>query len=265
MYIRATRRDAAAAPRGKEKADGAGFAFDAIFPVELTAPAGEAVRITRGFAVAPGAYDVYVALRERPADPLDVESKALRAAVLKQPLSVPDFWNGQLATSTVMLADRIDTLGSAIDPEDLLERPYVIGQNEVRVAAGRKFRRDRELIVVFLIYNPAVAEDRNFDVQVDYHLFRNTPGAPGDTADAAVDHPPARAGEQYVSRTKPQRFNRASVAGRVDPAAGQPLLAGQGILLASFQEGDYRIGITVTDLLSRTTLSRDVTFTVIGS
>jgi hypothetical protein len=42
-------------------------------------------------------------------------------------------------------------------------------------------------------------------------------------------------------------------------------MAGQGILLSSFDEGEYRLGITVTDLLSRTTLARDVTFTVIGS
>lgn len=261
MYVRAARRD----QPSKGKPQGARFAFDAIFPVELTAPAGEPIRITRGFAVPPGPYDVYVALRERPVDPVDVDSKALRAAVLKQPLSVPDFWTGQLATSTVMLATRIDALREPLDPDDLLERPYVIGQNDVQVAPGGRFRRDRELIVVFLIYNPTVTEDRNFDVQVDYHLFRSTPGAPAEPRDRAADHPPARAGERYVSRTNPQRFNRASVAGRIDPAAGQPLLAGQGILLSSFQEGEYRIGITVTDLLSRTALSRDVTFTVVGS
>ena len=50
-----------------------------------------------------------------------------------------------------------------------------------------------------------------------------------------------------------------------DPAAGQPMLAGQGIPLSSFQGGEYRLGITVTDLLSRKQVSRDVTFTVVGS
>jgi hypothetical protein len=49
-----------------------------------------------------------------------------------------------------------------------------------------------------------------------------------------------------------------------DPTAG-PILAGQGILLSSFQEGEYRLGITVTDLSSRQSLSRDVTFSVAGS
>jgi hypothetical protein len=50
-----------------------------------------------------------------------------------------------------------------------------------------------------------------------------------------------------------------------DPAAGTPVLAGQGILLSGFEPGDYRLGITVTDLLSRRTLSRDVAFSVGGS
>jgi hypothetical protein len=50
-----------------------------------------------------------------------------------------------------------------------------------------------------------------------------------------------------------------------DPGSGQPVLAGQGILLSEFESGEYRLGITVTDLLSRKTVSRDVTFTVVGS
>ena len=260
MYVRAARRGAVSPPRATSESPR--FAFDAIFPVELTAPAGQPVRITRGFAVPAGAYDVYVALRERPADPLDVDARSLRAAVLKQPLTVPDFWTGELATSTVMLATRIGTLVSPIDPDDLLEQPYAIGQNEVEIAPDSTFRRDREMIVVFLIYNPTVTVGKQFDVQVDYHVFHRAADAAPDTG---TDHPPARTGERYVSHTTPQRFNPASMGARIDPASGQPLLAGQGILLSSFEEGEYRIGIIVTDLLSRKTLSRDVTFTVAGS
>lgn len=262
MYVRAALRGAVSPSRATGESPR--FAFDAIFPVELTAPAGQPVRITRGFAVPAGAYDVYVALRERPADPLAVDARSLRAAVLKQPLTVPDFWTGELATSTVMLANRIGTLATTIDPDDLLEQPYVIGQYEVEIAPDSTFRRDREMIVVFLIYNPTVTAEKQFDVQVDYHVFHRA-GAADAAADTGTDHPPARTGERYVSHTMPQRFNPASMGARIDPASGQPLLAGQGILLSSFQEGEYRIGITVTDLLSRKTLSRDVTFTVAGS
>jgi len=103
MYVRAARRDGGTS-QGRDVA--VRYPFDVIFPVTLNAPAGQPVRITRGFAVAPGDYDVYVALRERPADPMNSDRR-LKRAVLKQPLTVPDFWTGTLATSTVMLADRI--------------------------------------------------------------------------------------------------------------------------------------------------------------
>lgn len=260
MYVRAARRDASP-PRGRSAA--VRYPFDIIFPVELSAPPGQPVRITRGFAVAPGDYDVYVALRERAAGPVDSERR-LKGAVLKQALTVPDFWTGELATSTVMLADRIDEVATPVSGDDVLERPYLIGRNEVHRAAGVAFRRDRELIVVFLIYNPTVSPDKSFDIEVDYHLFRRDGAAPAENSAVEGGHPPARAGERYVTRTTPQRFKPATMGSDYDPIAG-PILAGQGILLSSFQEGEYRLGITVTDLMSRHSLSRDVTFTVVGS
>jgi hypothetical protein len=256
MYVRATRRDTVPAPVPTR------YPFDIIFPVALRGQSGQPLRITRGFAVAPGDYDVYVALRERASDPRRSERR-LKGAVLKQPLTVPDFWTGELATSTVMLADRIEPVTATVAGDDLLERPYVIGSNEVHRAAGATFRKDRELIVVFLIYNPAVSSGRSFDIEVDYHLFRQDASGPAETMTGA-DHPPARPGEAYVTRTTPQRFKPAAMGDTFDPASG-PILAGQGILLSSFRAGDYRLGITVTDLVSRKSLSRDVMFKVVGS
>ncbi len=259
MYVRAVKRGAEPATGGAAVR----YPFDLVFPVELPAGASGPIRITRGFAVPPGEYDVYVAVLESRADP-EAAGLRPRAAVLKQPLSVPDFWTGELATSSVLIADRIDTLASAPAPEEVLERPYIIGDSEIHPVEEATFRRDRELIVVFLIYNPTLAPDRGFDIQVDYHLFRSEPD--GETAaEPAGDHPPARSGERYVTRTSPQRFRPGAMGPQFDPAAGQPMLAGQGILLSSFREGAYRLGITVTDLLSRRTLSRDVLFRVVGS
>jgi hypothetical protein len=256
MYVRAARRDSGA--RANEAAGR--FPFDIVFPVALSAPAGQPVRITRGFAVAPGDYDVYVALRERPADPLNSDRR-LKGAVLKQPLTVPDFWTGELATSTVMLADRIDEV-APVSGDDVLERPYVIGTSEIHPATTASFGRNRELIVVFLIYNPAVAPDGNFDIEVNYHLFRRDGAAPAERD--GESHPPARPGERYVTRTPPQHFKPSVMGASFDPVTG-PILAGQGILLSSFQDGDYRLGITVTDVTSRHSLTRDVTFSVAGS
>jgi hypothetical protein len=268
MYVRVARRldgsrTRKAAERKNRKSSAERFAFDAVFPVDLTDPGTGAVRISRGFAVAPGEYDVYVALRERP---VGSDPRRLKAGILRRPLTVPDYWTGELAASTVMLADRIDVLPRPLEPDEALERPFVIGQNDVHVAAEPIFPRDRELIVVFVIYNPTVTADRRFDIQVDYHLYQHLPpGRPVGGSHGSAGAPPARVGERYVTRTDPQRFNPSVLGTRLDPAAGHPVMAGQGILLTSFEEGEYRLGITVTDLLSRRTLTRDVTFTVVGS
>ena len=260
MYVRATRRDTATA-RAREGL--VRYPFDVIFPVALTAPAGQPVRITRGFAVAPGDYDVYVALRERAPDPLDA-GKRLKGAVLKQPLTVPDFWTGELAVSTVMLADSLDNVAAPVVGDEVLERPYVIGTHEIHRATETSFRRNRELIVVFLIYNASGPAGKDFDIEVDYHLFRRDASAKAESAAEDGSHPPARAGERYVTRTPPQRFKPSMMGRDFDPSTG-PILAGQGILLSSFQDGEYRLGITVTDLMSRRSLSRDITFSVAGS
>lgn len=269
MYVRAIRLPETGAGRRASEGRTAPrkgdehFAFDAIFPVFLGGPQREPLRVSRGFAVPAGDYEVYVTLRERPADPLSPRPGRLKAAVLKQPLAVPDYWTGELSASTVMLADRIEVLPQALGPDEALERPYVIGQNDVRLAASSRFRKNRELIVVFVVYNPTVTADRRFDIQVDYHLYHR--GASGAGMQLPEGTPPPREGERYVTHTEPQRFNPSVLGPRVDPAAGHPVMAGQGILLSSFQEGEYRLGITITDLLSRKTLSRDVTFTVTGS
>jgi hypothetical protein len=117
---------------------------------------------------------------------------------------------------------------------------------------------------VFLVYNPSIGPEKHFDVQVDYHLYRKLREGEG-PGEVMPGRPPARAGERYVTRTNPQRFNPSMMGAYFDPSGGQPVLAGQGILLSGFESGDYRLGITVTDLLSSSTVSRDVAFTVIGS
>ena len=103
---------------------------------------------------------------------------------------MPDFSTGELTTSTVMLADRLTVLPSGRRRAELSERPYVIGSREIQPAADAVFRPSEELIVVFLVYNPAVTPDKHFDLEVEYHFFRKSrageegprPGAPAGVA-----------------------------------------------------------------------------------
>ena len=73
----------------------------------------------------------------------------------------------------------------------------------------------------------------------------------------------ALAGERYFNRTEPQRFNPAILGPTFDPVAGQPVLAGQGVPLAGFPGGEYRLSIRVTDRVAGRSLERHVTFTVL--
>ena len=278
MYVRAVPREAGPPPRAvkskkssdKNRGDTpeVQYPVDAIFPVELKPENGSVARISRGFSVAPGDYDIYIVIRERaPQTPSMASGRGTqpkaRAAVLVQPISVPNYWSGELTTSTVILADRLNVLSEPISADELVERPYVIGQNDITPAADFQFRKDEELIVVFLVYNPTVTPDKKFDIQVEYHFFRrNGPGGRADTAAPAVRHPPELEGERYFNHTDPQRFNPAIMGASFDPSAGHPVMAGQGIPLAGFDVGDYRLAIKITDLLSGTSITRDVHFTV---
>jgi hypothetical protein len=272
VYIRAVRRttrDNAHADTGRKPNDrdrsndpsaDAQYPVDAIFPVELRETTGRFKRISRGFSLLPGEYDVVVVVRERvDADAPRVQPKA---AVLRREISVPDFWLNELTTSTIIVADRLNTLTTPVPPDQLAERPYVIGRSDITPAADRRFSKTEELIVVFLVYNPLVTADRQFDVQVEYHFFRKVEPGDGSTEAGSTPQPGERTGEKYYNHTDPQRFNPALMGTGFDPSGGQPVMAGQVIPLGGFREGDYRLAVKVTDLLSGRSVSRDVQFTV---
>jgi hypothetical protein len=77
VYVRATRRSTLSTgtkpvrsgrngrgePERDRSTEEAAYLVDAIFPVEL--PEGESARISRGFSIMPGEYDVFVVMRER--------------------------------------------------------------------------------------------------------------------------------------------------------------------------------------------------------
>jgi hypothetical protein len=269
VYVRARRRESApesaSPPKRQERernavVNEATYSVDAIFPVEL-AGGGQRSRISRGFSVLPGEYDVFVVVRER-VEPGAGRSQP-KAVAIRQPIQVPEFWSGELTTSTVMLADRLTTLDESLPPDQLAERPYVIGRNEITPAVDRRFRRDEELIVVLLVYNPMVTSERQFDVKVEYHFFRKLgTGVEVEPGSEPPAHLRARAGEQYFNHTDPQSFTPALTGAGFNPGSGEPVMAGQVVPLAGFAEGEYRLEVQVRDLLSGKSISRDVFFTV---
>jgi hypothetical protein len=264
LYVRAVRSRGGGPDDGRDRGrrtppPAGGFPFEEIYPVAL-AP-GQPVRITRGCSLSPGRYELTVVVRER--ERQDARNRRRAAAVLTQTLEVPDFSSPDLATSTVMLADALTVLSAPLDERELSERPYVIGNREVQPAADALFRPSEELIVVFLVYNPAVTPAKHFDLEVEYHFFRKNRAGEEGTGPAAPAGVVALAGERYFNRTEPQRFNPAILGPTFDPAAGQPVLAGQGVPLAGFPGGEYRLSVRVMDLVAGRSLERHVTFTVL--
>jgi hypothetical protein len=220
--------------------------FDDLYTVQLKSGGqGQPYTISRAFAVPGGEYDVYVAVAEQTGKPSKDKAALGRTVVLKQPLTVPDYWVDGMTTSPMIIADKIDQLAAPLTPEQQMERPYVLGSMEITPAADQNLSKKEELSLIFLVYNVQVNETGKPDLEVEYRFHQKTGEA-----------------EKFFNRTQPQLFNATTLPPQFDVRAGHQVVGGQTIPLASFPEGDYRLEIKVNDKLGSKSITRDVTFTV---
>jgi hypothetical protein len=218
------------------------YPYDSIAVLDVKAAApGQPVRIVRGFDVPPGNYDLYVVLRERAA----AGAATAKASVLKQPLNVPNYSNGEFSTSSVILADRVETLPAPLPPDQQTEHPYAFGTSEIVVSPEHKFRKAQELIVLVQVYNPAFDKDKKFTLEANYAFYRQEAG-----------------GEKFFNKTDTQPLTPEGMGPGFDPSGNAAIQAGQGIPLQSFPEGIYRLEIKITDKLNSKVLTQNVNFTV---
>jgi hypothetical protein len=232
----------------KAAKDAQQYPFEDVYFIEMRAPAtGQPQRLTRAFAVPAGTYDVYLALRERPTGGSPAADAPVKITVLKQELTVPNFWGNEFTTSSLILADKVEPLNGSLSPEQQRERPYVLGATEIVPATDNKFKKTEELGVIFQVYGYQMGTDGKPDVQIDYMFHQK---------DAA-------GGEKPFNKTEPQKFNAQTLPPSFDPNQGHQIVGGQMIPLASFPEGDFRLEIKVTDNKASKTLQREVLFTVV--
>ncbi len=222
----------------------AAYPFEDAQQLEVKPSPGQPIRILRGIGVPSGSYDLYVVLHERTAPGAPAASPG-KISVLKHPLDVPNFSNGEFATSSVILADRVDQLSAPITPDQQTEHPYAFGQTEIVVSPDRKFKKSQELIVLLQIYNPQITPEKKFNLEATYTFFRQEGGV-----------------EKRFNATDPQVFSSESMGSKFDPSGSSSIQAGQGVPLQSFPEGDYRLEIKITDKLSAKVLTQNVNFTV---
>jgi hypothetical protein len=262
MYVRVVSRGAAAATpppaeKDKKKDDkdkkddkASQFPFEDVHFLDLKATEGQPIRVSRALSVPGGDYDVYIAMKERAPSGDNKDNKnapSQKTSVLKQPITVPNYWNNELNTSTLIIADKVEQLSAPVENAQT-ERPYVLGNMEIQPAADSKFGKKEELQLLLLIYNAGVGSEGKPDIEVEYTF-----------------HQKAAEGEKYFNKTEPQKFNAQTLPPTFDVKAGHQVVAGQGIPLTIFPEGDYRLEIKVTDKIAGKSLTREASFTVVGS
>ena len=219
--------------------------FEDAYHISLGTPTEDgAYQISRGFSAQGGDYDVYVALSESGV-PDGTEAATM---MLKRSVSVPDLWSGELATSSVILLDRVESLSEPLPPEQALANPYTLGTMRLVPKINRAYLDTDDLSVVVLIYNVGTAATGMPDVKVQYTFKTRTP-----------------TGDEVFNRTNPLVFNEQTLPQGTDVAAGLLINGGQVVPLASFPATDYRLEIEVTDNTNGASLIRTVDFSVSAS
>jgi hypothetical protein len=227
------------------------YAYESLTTTTVT-PGPQPLRIARSFTTAAGSYDVYVVVKEGSPTAApdnrknDKNAAAPKVAVIKQPVTVPDLWNGELSTSSVIIAEKLEPLPAPLSAQEKVSRPYALGTIEIVPYTRSKFLKKEELDAFILIYNAKADAAGKPDVKVEFNFHSKLP-----------------AGEKFFNSTLPTNLNGQTLSPQ-DLAAGQ-LQAGQAVPLQTFPEGDYRLEIKVTDNVAKKTITREVNFTVTGA
>jgi hypothetical protein len=203
-------------------------------------------RIQRSFSVVPGSYDVYVVAQEpSPAQPVK-GAPPQKVSALKETVDVPAYWNDDLNTSSVILAQTITPLAAPLSAQQLVDRPYAAFQSiEIAPTLDYKLQKTGEIHIFFFVYNPKVDANSKPSVNIEYNFYTKSGGA-----------------EKFFNKTPMLALNASTLPPQFNMAAGHQLQGGQDIPLGSFPVGDYRLEIKVTDTLATKTITRDVNFSV---
>src|SRR6478735_9063145 len=146
------------------------YPWDDIHFVPAAQLAGEPVKLNRVFMATAGTYDVYIAFKERLSEKAP-KNAVPKMGVLKTQVTVPDYYNGELATSTILVADKVNVLTAAPSPEEARERPFVFGMQELLPAPDMEFKKSEELSIFFQVYNAGLtpAGKPNLTLEYEFH------------------------------------------------------------------------------------------------
>ncbi|HEX4913266.1 MAG TPA: hypothetical protein VFV51_04880, partial [Vicinamibacterales bacterium] len=125
----------------------------------------------RVFMAPAGTYDVYIAYKERTPEKNAPRNFVPKVGVLKTSVTVPDYYNGELNTSTILVAEKVNMLSAPINQDEARERPFVFGMQELIPAADMEFKKSEELSIFFQVYNAGLdaAGKPNLTLEYEFH------------------------------------------------------------------------------------------------
>jgi hypothetical protein len=206
--------------------------------------AGKMMQFARAFQAAPGDYDVYVVLRPHSLE--KTKDAPVKALLFKQPVTLPNLTT-DLTTSSLVVLDKVEQLPAPLPPAQGKEQPWVMGAMKFVPSLDRQFAKTDNFGVYFQVYNETVEAGKP-DVTIEYSFYRKT-----------------GADEKYFNKTAPQTYNAKTLPPEWSADMGHLVSGGVEIPLASFEPGDYRLEVKITDNLAKKTITRDVTFKVTGA
>jgi len=234
MYVRAIKKG------GATPADPPAFS-DIYFFTEknLVSTGQDAVQAMRAMELPPGEFDVHIAMSEAPARNARTPPKRV---VHTQSLTVPDL-SGSLTTSSIILAKNLEDAPQQMTPRQQMEQPFTIGGQRITPDFTATFSKAAELLFLFLVYNEGTTAAGKPDLEVAYTLHRGEEAKP-------------------FAKMATTSFNATTLPAEFNLASGHQVLAAQGLPLATFAPGEYKLSIAITDKTNNQTITRTVPFSV---
>ena len=221
--------------KGETKRDPFIFPFEDYYVAPIKSPRGSDPRmLERALSLPPGEYDVYVAVLDHG------RLKTSSPVVVRHTVTVPDYWNDEIALSSLILASEVRSLAASPSPQEQSDRPYTFGRADVVPVAATSFTPNDVLSVVYQICNYGAPDS---DLVADYNFYR-------------VDDGPRR----LFNRTAPQQFGDSDLPA---PSPWETVaFAMQSVSLQTFAPGRYELEVIVRDRLTRRSATGKVTFTI---
>jgi len=176
---------------------------------------------TFGLPAKPGKSVLYLGARGS-----DKENYSL----LKSELDVPNFWNDELGTSSLILSHEVVSASKSERGEEF--SPYIVGQFKATPRWSNIFKQSEFLSVLFHIYNARLDNDA-VSLKVEYFIT---------SAEVAY------------------KLNPQEIKEKVEP--GKTLAGGTEVSLSSLKPGKYTFKIKVTDRNANKSIDKTADFTV---